>query len=149
MTMGAGVDWNQAYDAADTVNRTVVGGLSPVGTVGAAAGWQLGTGHSVISPFYGLGVDNSLEFTVVLPNASVVTVNEYLTPDLFWAVRFVSNHIHIIAHIDQRSVVEEDHPLVLSLMSRSELMQVFLIPALSLSALQKRRKPMSLFSPLG
>ncbi|THU86839.1 FAD-binding domain-containing protein [Dendrothele bispora CBS 962.96] len=87
MTMGAGVDWNQAYNAAQAANQTVVGGLSPVGTVGAAAGWQLGTGHSVISPFYGLGVDNSLEFTVVLPNASVVTVNEYLTPDLFWAIR--------------------------------------------------------------
>jgi FAD/FMN-containing dehydrogenase len=87
MTMGAGVDWRQAYEAIDLVNRTVVGGLSPVGTVGAAAGWQLGTGHSVISPLFGLGVDNNLEFTVVLPNGTIATVNEYLTPDLFWAIR--------------------------------------------------------------
>jgi FAD/FMN-containing dehydrogenase len=87
MTMGAGVDWRHAYEAIDTVNRVVVGGLSPVGTVGAAGGWQLGTGHSVISPFFGLGVDNNLEFTVVLPNGTITTVNEYLTPDLFWAIR--------------------------------------------------------------
>ncbi|KAF5362931.1 hypothetical protein D9758_007026 [Tetrapyrgos nigripes] len=87
MTMGAGVSWTEAYTAADNANRTVVGGLSPVGTVGAAGGWQLGTGQSVISPFYGLGADNNLEFTVVLPNGTTTTVNEYLTPDLFWAIR--------------------------------------------------------------
>ncbi|KAF5343922.1 hypothetical protein D9758_012128 [Tetrapyrgos nigripes] len=86
MTVSAGVDWNQAYNAASAADRTIVGGLSPVGTVGTA-GWNMGTGHSMLSPSFGLGVDNSLEFTVVLPNASVVTVNEYLTPDLFWAIR--------------------------------------------------------------
>jgi FAD/FMN-containing dehydrogenase len=87
MTMGAGVDWMQAYNAAEAINRTIAGGLAPVGTVGAAGGWQLGTGHSLVSPFYGLGVDNNLQFTVVLPNGTITTVNEYLTPDLFWAIR--------------------------------------------------------------
>ncbi|KAF5367676.1 hypothetical protein D9758_009900 [Tetrapyrgos nigripes] len=86
MTVGAGVDWNQAYAAADAAGRTIAGGLSPMGTVGTV-GWSLGTGHSLLSSSFGLGVDNSLEFTVVLPNASVVTVNEYLTPDLYWAIR--------------------------------------------------------------
>jgi FAD/FMN-containing dehydrogenase len=85
--MGAGVNWKQAYEAVDLVNHTIVGAMGPAGTVGAAAGWQLGTGHSVISPFFGLGVDNSLEFTVVLPNGTIATVNEYLMPDLFWAIR--------------------------------------------------------------
>ncbi|KAF5346790.1 hypothetical protein D9758_015731 [Tetrapyrgos nigripes] len=86
MTVGAGVNWDQAYAAADAAGHTIAGGLSPMGTVGTA-GWNLGTGHSLLSSHFGLGVDNSLEFTVVLPNASVVTVNEYLTPDLYWAIR--------------------------------------------------------------
>ncbi|KAF5350794.1 hypothetical protein D9758_010350 [Tetrapyrgos nigripes] len=87
MTMAAGVDWKQAYESIDKVNRSVVGGLSPEGTVGAAGGWQLGTGQSMASPIFGLGVDNNLEFTVVLPNGTLTTVNEYLTPDLWWAIR--------------------------------------------------------------
>ncbi|KAF5346792.1 hypothetical protein D9758_015737 [Tetrapyrgos nigripes] len=86
MTVGAGVNWDQAYAAADAAGRTIAGGFAPMGTVGTA-GWNLGTGHSLLSSSFGLGVDNSLEFTVVLPDASVVTVNEYLTPDLYWAIR--------------------------------------------------------------
>jgi hypothetical protein len=111
MTVSAGVDWNQAYDAAEAANRTVVGGLSPLGTVGTA-GWNLGTGHSLISRSFGLGVDNSLEFTVVLPNASVTTVNEYLTPDLFWAVSPVSSPLALLTQRQFRFVVVGDLPLV-------------------------------------
>ena len=33
------------------------------------------------------GVDNLLQFTVVLPNAKHVVANEYTNPDLFWALR--------------------------------------------------------------
>jgi len=85
--MGSGVQWGEVYAAADQHNVFVPGGFSPLGTVGASGGWLLGGGHSVLSPFYGLGVDNALEFTVVLPNASYVTANKYQNPDLFWALR--------------------------------------------------------------
>lgn len=87
VTIGAGVQWGELYYAAEQHNCSVVGGLVPLGTVGAGGGWPLGGGHGPLSPFYGLGVDNILEITVVLPNASHVTANSYLNPDLFWALR--------------------------------------------------------------
>jgi FAD/FMN-containing dehydrogenase len=33
------------------------------------------------------GVDNVLQFTIVLANGSLVTANSYQHPDLFWALR--------------------------------------------------------------
>ncbi|KAH7887276.1 hypothetical protein F5I97DRAFT_1925727 [Phlebopus sp. FC_14] len=87
VTLGAGAQWGDVYAEAEKHGRVLGGGFSPGGTVGAAAGWVLGAGHSVLGPFYGLGVDNALQFTVVLPNSSHVTVNNYLNPDLFWALR--------------------------------------------------------------
>jgi len=66
----------------------------------------MGGGHSILSPFYGLGkfiyffrllrdreltgmlgVDNIVQETVVLPNGEHVTANLFSNPDLFWALR--------------------------------------------------------------
>lgn len=47
----------------------------------------MGGGHSPFSPAFGLGVDNVLQFTVVLADGSHVTTNSYQHPDLFWALR--------------------------------------------------------------
>jgi len=47
----------------------------------------MGGGHSSFSPAFGLGVDNVLQFTVVLADGSHVTTNSYQHPDLFWALR--------------------------------------------------------------
>ncbi|MCO5562370.1 hypothetical protein L7F22_015996 [Adiantum nelumboides] len=66
--LGAGVQWNDAYNTVAAVNRTVVGGISGNGTVGSA-GAGLPAGHSILSPAHGLGVDNVLQFRVVLPPA--------------------------------------------------------------------------------
>ncbi|KAJ7110781.1 hypothetical protein C8R43DRAFT_1113617, partial [Mycena crocata] len=87
VSIGAGVQWGQLYALADQHNRSVAGGFSPGGTVGAAGGWPLGGGHSVLSPFYGLGVDNVLQYSVVLPNASFIVANEYQNAEIFWALR--------------------------------------------------------------
>ncbi|THH14000.1 hypothetical protein EW146_g6283 [Bondarzewia mesenterica] len=87
ITVGAGVQWIDVYRLADEQNRSVAGGFSVRGTVGAGAGWPVGGGHSVLSPYYGLGVDNVLQYTVVLPNASYVTANDYQNIDIFWALR--------------------------------------------------------------
>ncbi|KAF8340248.1 hypothetical protein F5887DRAFT_1062652 [Amanita rubescens] len=87
LTLGAGVQWFEAYDAANTNNRTIVGGLSIGGSVGAAGGWIQGGGHSILSPKFGLGVDNAIQFTVVLASGEYVTANEYQYSDLFWALR--------------------------------------------------------------
>ncbi|KAK1230625.1 hypothetical protein PQX77_006277, partial [Marasmius sp. AFHP31] len=87
LTLGAGVQWREAYSAAQRNNRYVVGGISDDGSVGAAGGWIGGGGHSALSPKYGLGVDNAIQFTIVTANGDHVTTNAYSHPDLFWALR--------------------------------------------------------------
>ena len=55
LTVEAGVQWQEAYAAANDAGRMVIGGISAGGSVGAAGGWILGGGHSALSPTYGLG----------------------------------------------------------------------------------------------
>nr|VWO95895.1 N/A [Ganoderma boninense] len=87
ITLGSGVQWHEAYAAASAANRTLVGGASLGGSVGAAGGWLLGAGHSALSPSYGLGVDNVLEFSLATSAGTYLTANAYQHPDLFWALR--------------------------------------------------------------
>ncbi|EAU82165.2 FAD binding domain-containing protein [Coprinopsis cinerea okayama7 len=87
ITLGAGVQWAEAYQAVNEAGRTLVGGISIGGSVGAAGGWVMGGGHSALSPTYGLGVDNVLEFGVVTAEGSHVIANAYQNPSLFWALR--------------------------------------------------------------
>ncbi|KAH7921690.1 FAD-binding domain-containing protein [Leucogyrophana mollusca] len=87
ITLGAGVQWHEAYDAVQAKGRMMVGGASVGGSVGAAGGWVLGGGHSALSPTYGLGVDNVVEMSVVLSTGEHLTVNSYQHSDLFWAMR--------------------------------------------------------------
>jgi FAD binding domain len=55
LTVESGVQWYEAYAAASSYNRTIVGGLSPNASIGSAGGWVAGGGHSILSPTYGLG----------------------------------------------------------------------------------------------
>ena len=55
LTIGSGVQWFEAYAAANATGRILVGGVSARGSVGAAGGWLAGGGHSALSPSYGLG----------------------------------------------------------------------------------------------
>ncbi|KAH9896809.1 FAD-binding domain-containing protein [Cubamyces lactineus] len=87
ITVHAGVQWQEAYNAANASGRMIVGGVAAGGSVGAAGGWVLGGGQSLVSPVYGLGVDNVLELALVLANGSHATTNAYEHPDLFWALR--------------------------------------------------------------
>jgi hypothetical protein len=106
LTVAAGVQWSEAYEAANKSGCVIVGGVSVGGSVGAAGGWVMGGGHSALSPSYGLGiiycdggsssclllsihigVDNALQFTLVLASGEYVTANEYQHSDLFWALR--------------------------------------------------------------
>jgi hypothetical protein len=57
-TFGAGVQWFEAYEAVEAKGLLIVGGISMRGSVGAAGGWLLGGGHSVLAPNYGLGTLN-------------------------------------------------------------------------------------------
>ncbi|KAI0361589.1 FAD-binding domain-containing protein [Trametes cingulata] len=87
ITLGAGVQWQEAYKAVNAKNRVLVGGLSAGGTVGAASGWILGGGHSILSPSFGLGVDNVLEFTMISSNGTRFITNAHRNSDLFFALR--------------------------------------------------------------
>lgn len=85
ITVGAGVNFDEAYAFAQQHNVTILGGYSS--TVGVSGGWVQNGGHSILSPVYGLGVDRVLEFKVVTPDGVYRTVNECKNPDLFWALR--------------------------------------------------------------
>ncbi|GJE86133.1 FAD-binding domain-containing protein [Phanerochaete sordida] len=87
MTLGAGVQWQDAYDAAFARGRNIVGGISYGGSVGAAGGWVQGGGHSIIAPLYGLGVDNVVEMSIVISTGKHLVVNAHQHSDLFWALR--------------------------------------------------------------
>ena len=77
----------EIYEFLGRRNETFVGGADPDVGIG---GWLTGGGHSPISAKYGLGVDNTLEMTVVNPSGEVVVANECENADLFWAMRGVS-----------------------------------------------------------
>ncbi|KXG47786.1 FAD-binding, type 2 [Penicillium griseofulvum] len=85
ITVGAGVNFDEAYVFAQKNNVTILGGYSS--TVGVSGGWVQNGGHSILSPVYGLGVDRVLEFKVVTPDGVYRTANEFQNPDLFWALR--------------------------------------------------------------
>jgi hypothetical protein len=87
ITLGAGVQWFEAYDAIQSHGRVLVGGISAGGSVGAAGGWLLGGGHSILSPHYGLGVDNVIEINIITSTGDYLTTNTHQHSDLFWALR--------------------------------------------------------------
>jgi hypothetical protein len=55
ITLGAGVQWHEVYDAVQAQGRVLAGGSLAGESVGAAGGWLLGGGHGALSPNYGLG----------------------------------------------------------------------------------------------
>ncbi|KAG9125653.1 hypothetical protein FRC07_006741 [Ceratobasidium sp. 392] len=85
LTYGAGQDMESLFLFAETNNITFIGGSAK--TVGAAGGWVMGGGHSILSNTYGLGVDRVLQFTIVTPDGSPRVANACENPDLFWALR--------------------------------------------------------------
>ncbi|THU91906.1 FAD-binding domain-containing protein [Dendrothele bispora CBS 962.96] len=87
LTLQSGVQWFEAYDAAQANGRMIVGGLSAGGSVGSAGGWISGGGHSAFAPRHGLGVDNVIQFTIVVASGEHLTANAHINSDLFWAVR--------------------------------------------------------------
>ncbi|KAF5361121.1 hypothetical protein D9758_009078 [Tetrapyrgos nigripes] len=85
VTLGAGVQWFEAYAFAEANNITLVGGSDR--SVGASGGWLQGGGHSMLSNTMGLGVDRVLQFKVVTPDGQYRIANECQNEDLFFALR--------------------------------------------------------------
>lgn len=65
-------------------DKVIVSGANPsVGIVG----WLTAGGHGYLSSTYGMGSDNLLEATVVLPSGRIVVANPCQNEKLFWAIR--------------------------------------------------------------
>ncbi|KAL6301463.1 FAD-binding domain-containing protein [Sparassis latifolia] len=84
ITVGPGALTEDIYAFVDSINRTVVGGYHQ--TIGFGGGYFLGGGHSILTPVYGLAVDN-VQVKVVTPDGEYRTANECQNQDLFWALR--------------------------------------------------------------
>ncbi|RDB14906.1 hypothetical protein Hypma_016469 [Hypsizygus marmoreus] len=85
VTVGAGIQWGDAYAFAETNNITVVGGSDK--TVGVTGGWLQGGGHGALSNTMGLGVDRVLQYKVVTPDGRYRIANACQNKDLFFALR--------------------------------------------------------------
>ncbi|EPQ50955.1 FAD-binding domain-containing protein [Gloeophyllum trabeum ATCC 11539] len=85
VTMGAGVQWGEAYQFAEAHNITLVGGSDP--GVGTSGGWLMGGGHGALTNTMGMGVDRVLQFKVVTPDGKLRVANACQNEDLFFALR--------------------------------------------------------------
>jgi hypothetical protein len=83
LRLGAGIMDREAFEFAAEHNAVVVGGTDS--TVGLM-GWGGAGGHGYLTGVYGMGADNFLEATVVLPSGEVIVANEYQNKDVFWAI---------------------------------------------------------------
>lgn len=91
VTAGAGSQMYDLYTYLDKYKRVVVGGGGK--SVGLG-GYVTGGGHSLLSPKFGLAVDQVLQMTIVTPGGKILTINENNHQDLFWAMRGVSANLH-------------------------------------------------------
>ncbi|KAI8633657.1 FAD binding domain-containing protein [Xylariaceae sp. FL1651] len=82
--VGPGNRWDDISAALDGSGYTAVGGR--LGNVGVG-GYMLGGGLSFMSTEYGWAANSVLEYTLVLANASIITVTESSHPDLFMALK--------------------------------------------------------------
>jgi hypothetical protein len=83
-TVGPGARSMDVYAVLDPLGVTVVSGSClPVGFGGLA----LGGGYGLLSREHGLAADRIVGFELVLPNATVASVDAAHDPELYWALR--------------------------------------------------------------
>jgi FAD/FMN-containing dehydrogenase len=86
VTAGSGTQMKDLYRASTDRRLMIVGGDS--GTV-SLGGYISGGGHSVLSPYLGMGGDQIVEVEMVTADGQPIIANECSNPDLFWAARGV------------------------------------------------------------
>jgi hypothetical protein len=85
LSLGAGVQVYEAYQAAAAAGLVVVGGNCD--TVGIAGGYSQGGGHGPLASSFGLGADNVLQWEVITAEGAHVIARpgtDY--EDLYWAL---------------------------------------------------------------
>jgi len=86
LKVGGGETWGNIFKALAANGKYMASSGAAV-TVGASGGWLQGGGLGPFDRSLGLGVDNVVQFEVVLADGSLKTVNACSEPDLFWALR--------------------------------------------------------------
>ena len=82
--VAAGEIGGEIQTAMGNHDSIVVTGSNPdVGLVG----WITGGGHGMLSSSYGMGADNLLEATIVIPSGEALVANPCQNSDLFFAIR--------------------------------------------------------------
>lgn len=86
ITVQSGANWGDVYSSVDNSGYVVVGGCVPAVGIG---GYILGGGYSMLSRANGgLACDSAVSYTMVTADGKdVVTANEMVNQDLFWALR--------------------------------------------------------------
>jgi len=88
LKVGGGVVWGDVYQwmVDNNINYSTVGGACR--SVSASGGWLQGVGlSSQLGRKHGFGVDNVLEYEIVLPNGDHVHASECSHPELFRVLR--------------------------------------------------------------
>jgi len=85
LKVGGGEKFGQVFGALAPSGYMLSSGAAV--TVGAAGGWLQGGGLGPFDRSLGLGVDNVLQYEVVVADGSIKTANACQEPDLFWALR--------------------------------------------------------------
>ncbi|KAF2422745.1 FAD-binding domain-containing protein [Tothia fuscella] len=85
VTFGAGYSTQLLNDQIAPSKLFTVGAAH--GEVTVAGGWGQTSGHSPMSPRYGLGADQVVEYKVVTADGELKIANAVSNPDLFWALR--------------------------------------------------------------
>lgn len=83
--VGSGILVHQAYEYAQSLGGTIVGGEAV--TVGMGGGYIAGGGHSPLSSLYGMGSDQVLAMEVVLANGKFISCDSKTNSDVFWMLR--------------------------------------------------------------
>lgn len=82
--VAAGHTNGEIQEYLNTYNKVIVSGTNPsVGIIG----WLTGGGHGFLSTTYGMGSDNLLEATIVLPSGRIVVANPFQHSEIFFAIR--------------------------------------------------------------
>ncbi|KAF4614409.1 hypothetical protein G7Y89_g15329 [Cudoniella acicularis] len=82
--LGSGVIAGDAYAAAYEAGYRLVGG--ECGSIGIAAGYSQGGGHSMLNTAYGMAADQVLEWEVVTATGEHLIATPEQNTDLYWAL---------------------------------------------------------------
>lgn len=98
--IGSGLTWDNVYERLRDHNVTVIGGrVSGVGV----GGLVLGGGYSYKTNQYGLSIDSTVGFNLVLPNGMVTYVTKSTHPDLFFGLKGGFNNFGIVTDFTMKT----------------------------------------------